>query len=68
MIYNLLSYFICINAILSNINRGRHRHTKIMEIAQNTDLIKRQRKFSPDTILKIFTFGLLNNADPSLKE
>lgn len=39
-----------------------------MEIAQNTGLVKRKRKLMPDTILKVFTFGLLNIPNPSLKQ
>lgn len=41
---------------------------KIKKIAQNTGLVKRERKLSPDTILKVFTFGLLSISNPSLKQ
>jgi len=41
---------------------------KLVEIAEQTGLLKRQRKLMPDTILKVFTFGLFNSADPSLKQ
>ncbi|MCK8826122.1 IS4 family transposase [Fuchsiella alkaliacetigena] len=41
--------------------------TKLIKLAEQIGLIKRQRKLMPDTILKVFTFGLLGSDDPSLK-
>ncbi|ABR47572.1 transposase, IS4 family protein [Alkaliphilus metalliredigens QYMF] len=43
-------------------------NNKIMEIAIGTGLLKRQKGMLPDTILKVFTFGLLNIANPSLNQ
>lgn len=41
---------------------------KLMKLAKQTGLIKRQRKLMPDTVLKVFTFGLFRTANPSLKQ
>jgi hypothetical protein len=39
---------------------------KIMEIAILTGFLKRKRNLLPDTVVKVFTFGLLNIPNPSL--
>lgn len=39
-----------------------------METALNTGFLKRKRGVLPDTILKVFIFGLINMANPSLKQ
>ncbi|SNT16212.1 hypothetical protein SAMN05446037_104617 [Anaerovirgula multivorans] len=43
-------------------------NAKIMEIAINTGFLKRKRDILPDTIVKVFIFGLINTPNPSLKQ
>ena len=43
-------------------------NSKIMEIAIKTGLLKRKKGVLPDTILKVFTLGLLNILNPSLSQ
>jgi hypothetical protein len=39
-----------------------------MEIAVNTGFLKRKLSILPDTIVKVFIFGLLNTPNPYLKQ
>lgn len=43
-------------------------NAKIMEIASNTGFIKRKRNLMPETIVKVFVFGLTNIVNPSLNQ
>lgn len=43
-------------------------HIKIMEIAKNIGFTKRRTMLMPETLVKVFTFGLINIANPSLNE
>lgn len=43
-------------------------NNKIMEIAIRIGFLKRKKGVLPDTILKVFTFGLINIPNPSLSQ
>lgn len=43
-------------------------HINIMEIAKYTGFTKRRTMLIPQTLVKVFTFGLLNTPTPSLNE